>query len=555
MEADRSTAVRDFRQARRRAGLERLLARLTGRSLDLLSFEEVRRKLRTGNMAARGLQEIPLDAIVGSVSRYRDFTRSFLPLSDSSESRWAGVKVAQVTKGTPPITVYKVGDAYFVLDGNHRVSVARQMGLKTIEAYVTEVRTPVPLDPDVQPDDLIIKAEYANFLVQTGLFRLRPQADLTLTVPGRYAALLEHIQVHQYYLGLEQQRDVPYEEAVASWYDNVYRPVAELIEESGILRDFPERTVADLYLWLAEHRAAVEEALGWEVRPAQAIADLHEKVTDYKPLFLMNQVLRVGEPSAPAVPTRWQIDRLVARPDEQLFQNILVPLPPDETKWLALDQATLVAQREYGKLHGLYAVSNPLQKHWLTTSALRDAFKHRCDTAAVQGDMVVETGVWMDVTANLARWVDLIVLHCNPGRGEEVRTLMRHAPGPFLLVNGTTTALEKALLVHDGLPESDAALAAAAYLAQRWQTQLTVSILAGADETAEEQQEEVRRYLDGYGVTAVYTTEAVHDPTSILQAAAEHDCDLIIIGRGEGMILSLMAERPGVATRPILVCR
>jgi len=174
------------------------MARLTGRSADLLSYEEVRQKLKVKGMGKWGLEDIPLDAIVGSVGRYTDFTRSFLPRQDSDEERWARVKVAVTDLGgLPPIEVYQIGQAYLVRDGNHRVSVARQVAATHIQAYVTEVRTKVPLLPDTQPDDLILKAEYTDFLERTRLDELRPEADLSVTVPGQYQALEEHIEVHR----------------------------------------------------------------------------------------------------------------------------------------------------------------------------------------------------------------------------------------------------------------------------------------------------------------------------------------------------------------------
>ena len=179
-------AVMDFQQARRTGALQEIVARLTGKSADLLSYEDVQQKLRLAGRSDRGLQEIPLDAIVGPVGRYPDFTRTFLPLNSRDEQRWASVKhvVDQLSiDALPPIEVYKIDQAYFVLDGHHRVSVARRHGLSTIHADVTEVRTKVPLAPDVTPDDLIIKAEYAGFLEATRLADLRPDVDLSVTVP------------------------------------------------------------------------------------------------------------------------------------------------------------------------------------------------------------------------------------------------------------------------------------------------------------------------------------------------------------------------------------
>ena len=138
-------AVQDFQRARRSATMQQILARLRGKSDTLLCYNEVRRQLQAGPAVERGLQEIPLNKIVGSVGRYQDFTRAFLPKRDSNKDRWARVKAAITDmKGMPPIEVYQLGAVYFVNDGNHRVSVARQLGSKTISAYVTEIETRVP---------------------------------------------------------------------------------------------------------------------------------------------------------------------------------------------------------------------------------------------------------------------------------------------------------------------------------------------------------------------------------------------------------------------------
>jgi hypothetical protein len=154
-----------------------------------------------------------------------------------------------------------------VLDGNHRVSVARQRGQRRILAYVTEVQTQVPLTPETQPDDLILKAEYAQFLERTHLNEIRQGADFSVTAPGQYAVLEEDIQLHCDLMNLRQRRPISFQEAAGHWYDKVYRPVVQVIRERGILRDLPGRTETDLYLWILEHRSALEEELGWPVRP------------------------------------------------------------------------------------------------------------------------------------------------------------------------------------------------------------------------------------------------------------------------------------------------
>ena len=116
-----------WNQARRHAFYQRLSSALglTRQPVSLLSFEEVQQKLRLTQSAYRGLQQVPLSQIVGSVGRYHDFTRTFLPLVEGDGQRWRRVAELQFDSGLPPIELYKVGEAYFVKDGNHRVSVAR----------------------------------------------------------------------------------------------------------------------------------------------------------------------------------------------------------------------------------------------------------------------------------------------------------------------------------------------------------------------------------------------------------------------------------------------
>ena len=153
-DSPQSEAARhDFRRARQRGALETILAQLRGRPDELLSYDDVQRRLNLEGAVDRGLQRIPLDAIVGSVGRYADFTRTFLPRREGMAERWTRIRTL-IERGEelPPILVYQVGDAYFVLDGNHRVSVARSMDMEEIPAYVTEVPTRVPLTPDTDTD-------------------------------------------------------------------------------------------------------------------------------------------------------------------------------------------------------------------------------------------------------------------------------------------------------------------------------------------------------------------------------------------------------------------
>lgn len=254
--------VSAFQTARMRAFWNEVASLVRGKPAELLSFEEVRARLRLREENYMGLLDVPLDQILGSVGRYRDFTSGFLPRTAKMQDRWSRI-YAQATglTGLPPIELYKVGDAYFVRDGNHRVSVARQLGATVIQAHVTELPTTIALRPGMTPDELDELAAYAEFLDVTRLPYLRPHHQpMRLTEPSRYGDLLGHIHVHRSVLQ-QQGRTVAFDEAAADWYDNLYRPALTLIRKYDVMKHMGNRTECDLYLWMIDHLREVREAL------------------------------------------------------------------------------------------------------------------------------------------------------------------------------------------------------------------------------------------------------------------------------------------------------
>jgi hypothetical protein len=253
-----------FQTARMKAFWQEAAGVLRGQPAQLLSFDDVKIRLRLREEYYKGLQDVPLENIAGSVGRYREFTNKFLPLKNRMQERWSRV-YAEATgmMGLPPIELYKVGDVYFVRDGNHRVSVARQVGAKTIQAHVTELPTHVPLKPGMSPQELDDAAAYANFLTETRLTRVRPHFQpIELSEPSRYADLLGHIYLQRDVMEQGCQCSVSMEDAVADWYDNVYRPALTLIRKYTVLDHMPGRTEGDLYLWLVDHLSEVIEHYG-----------------------------------------------------------------------------------------------------------------------------------------------------------------------------------------------------------------------------------------------------------------------------------------------------
>ncbi|HNS50584.1 MAG TPA: DUF4032 domain-containing protein [Anaerolineae bacterium] len=271
-----------FRAARWRAFFQHIRAWFTGHKVSpLLRLDAVREKLDIRGQHYAGLQSIPVGQIVGSAGRYHDFNRAFLPEQEYVKQRWRRVyAAAHSPQGFPPIEVYQVGEAYFVRDGHHRVSVLKELGAPSIEAYVTVLESPVPLTADITDEELELKGEYASFLRQTGLRDVRPSAELQFSLRGQYPTLLEHIAVHRYYLGQEERREIPEDEAVGRWYDEVYLPLVRVIREVRILSVFPGRTEADLYLWIIEHRHYLSERSVQEV-PIEEAAE--EYVREFAP--------------------------------------------------------------------------------------------------------------------------------------------------------------------------------------------------------------------------------------------------------------------------------
>ncbi len=252
MGVERIRAIQDFDSARWRAFWRSLSAILTGRVPRLRSVQPMLKAAGIEARAAGGVREIPLDKIAGSVApdaKTSDFDPAFLPINRRTRERWTRIYQAMVEGDElPPIDVYKVDDRYYVIDGHHRVSVARNLGRATINARVINVRTRAPLPPDADPHSLLKAAEYAAFLQTTQLHRTRPEARLECSRLGRYDEILEHIAGHGYFMSLEEHRQVPLPEAAASWYDNVYHPIAQAIRRHNVLAQLPGWTEADVYV-------------------------------------------------------------------------------------------------------------------------------------------------------------------------------------------------------------------------------------------------------------------------------------------------------------------
>jgi nucleotide-binding universal stress UspA family protein len=526
-------AIQDFRRLRRRAGFRKIISLMSRRS-GLLSYKDMRKKLHAIEMASTKLRVIPVQAIQGSVGRYADFTRDFLPADSIDEGRWARVKMKFTSlEGVPPIEVYQIGEVYFVLDGNHRVSVAREMGIENIEAYVREVKTKVPLKIDENLDQILIKAEFSEFLEKTNFDRLYPDTKIEATVPGRYINLLQQIEAVHFALELEHSKAIPFEEAVKHWFDAVYDPILEIIRTQDLLQEYPKRTETDLFLWIFKHRATLTQTLGWEITPDSAVKDLSQQPQSSLERLgnhtrqLFYKILHPRQEDTGPPPGAWRQEKM-ASPQGRLFGNLFVVIDGTDDGWQALSVALKIADFEGSQLFGLF-VGEP-ESSSQEKKLIQGEFEGYCYKAGIEGQLTVATGDTIEIINERSCWADLVILPKSGISPDKAQALVMKCPIPILVVNPATQHLKRVLLAYDGSPKSEEALFLAAYVSTFWELSLTVITIleSGHPHITPDTIIHAQEYLEYYGVPASYI-EAYEEPT-ILQAATEQSTDLILLG-------------------------
>ena len=244
-----------YPRATRREMWKRLSRLVSGEEEQtLLSFEEVRERLHLFQQSYGGIKPIPVRNIVGSAARTSDFDDDFLPLKPHIKRRWENLEHLYPNSDFPPITVYKVGDAYFVIDGHHRVAIAKQRETEMIDAEITEIHTDLPIDEETDIREVIHLEMEQMFLRHSGLRLVRPQARFSCRRPVGYVELLENVRLHGYHMMQEAGEVLSPERIAADWYDKRYLPTIEVIRESGLTEEIPSSTETDLFLWIHQRR-------------------------------------------------------------------------------------------------------------------------------------------------------------------------------------------------------------------------------------------------------------------------------------------------------------
>jgi hypothetical protein len=266
-------AQTDFLRARRRAALGAMVARLRGEPDDVrhvLPYEEVVEALGYVSEHFAGTAVVPLDAIVGTVDRGRDFDRSFRPTTGRVRSRWEHIAAAMRRgEAMPPVDLVRIGQIYFVRDGHHRVSVARALGHADIDALVTEVVTRVGAERAITLEALPIKSHERVFFERVPLPD-NARAEITLTDPWDYGRLAEAVEAWGFRTTQDRGEPVSRREAAYLWLENEYRPVIEMLRGADLIGTITE---TEAYMRVSAARYRLLRTHSWDEDVLAAVVD------------------------------------------------------------------------------------------------------------------------------------------------------------------------------------------------------------------------------------------------------------------------------------------
>jgi hypothetical protein len=266
-------AQTDFLRARRRAALGAMVARLRGEPSDVrlvLPYEEVVAALGFVSERSAGHAVVPLDAIVGTVDRGRDFDRSFRPTTGRVRSRWEHIATAMRRgEAMPPVDLVRVGQLYFVRDGHHRVSVARALGHTDIDAMVTEVVTRVGAERAITLDDLPVKSHERVFFERVPLPD-SARGEIKLTDPWDYGRLAEAVEAWGFRLSQDRGEPVNRREAAYLWLETEYRPVVEMMRGADLVGT---KTETEAYMRVSAARYRLLRTHTWDEDVLAAVVD------------------------------------------------------------------------------------------------------------------------------------------------------------------------------------------------------------------------------------------------------------------------------------------
>ena len=271
----------DFSKARNKALFNEIQHFLTPEETRLLSLSEMKKLLKPTGEVYQGVKAVPVELIVGSEGRYKDFDNHFFPKSIHLRQRWENVDRAHLEDVIlPPVNLYELGGLYFVRDGNHRVSVAKAQGVESIDAEVVSLQSEIKLKKSTTIGQMIkqvIQYEKRVFYGETNFGDITDCWNLDFTATGQYDVIYNHLLIHKYYINQNQETEIDFQTAVESWYKNVYLPLLSVIKKHHILRKFRGRTPSDMYVWIIKYWDELKQKFGNDYSLDKAAEDFKKE--------------------------------------------------------------------------------------------------------------------------------------------------------------------------------------------------------------------------------------------------------------------------------------
>ena len=311
MDFSSTQSEEDFNKAHNKAFINDILHFLSPEEASLISLNDVKQMIKPVNETYVGMKVIPIEKIVGSEGRYKDFDNRFFPKSSHLKNRWEHVDEAAIKSiNLPPIKVYEIAGLYFVRDGNHRVSVAKSRGTEFIDAEVVSLQSEIVLKKPDNINDIvkqIINYEKRVFYSETGFGDITDYWCLDFSRTGRYDVIYNHILTHKYYINQGKTEEISMEDALLSWFNNVYVPIATIIQEKHILRSFPKRTIGDLYVWIVRYWDDLKQKFGDNISLTDVVSDfkknykvpLHRRIINRIKCIILRKAMDSSNSNSP----------------------------------------------------------------------------------------------------------------------------------------------------------------------------------------------------------------------------------------------------------------
>ena len=354
-------------------------------------------------------------------------------------------------------------------------------------------------------------------------------------------------------------------------------PVAKIMREQGVMRDFPNRTETDLYVWMLRHQEHIQQELGWRLEPmvvATDIADKHgsnprkilsrfgEKIQAILIPEFINTGPRPGK-------FRARQERVHAHDPAHLFTHMLIPLSGEKDSWQALELGLRLAWREEAHLLGLHILPKKDKRYKTSAKNIKRKFEKYCQDVGLPGELAIDKGSIVSVICKHARLSDLVIIHmAHPPEehpimraGSGIRKLLQRSPRPILTIPQVPKQLERLLVAYNGSPRAREALYAAAYFAGRWEVPLYVLTVAEPGKINPKVINHARYYLRSRQIPAIFIQKKGRVADCILETQADQHCDLIFMGvYSKPPVIDVVLKSPldqvlRDSPVPVLVCR